>query len=46
MKLELIKSLYKHPNDYIYVVKEEGKIIKKCLTKNQAKQFITKHRSK
>tara|TARA_R100000654_G_scaffold62718_1_gene89845 strand:- start:482 stop:652 length:171 start_codon:yes stop_codon:yes gene_type:complete len=40
MKLTIKKSLYRHPNDYIFKVMCEGTILKRCFTMHQAKQFI------
>ena len=42
MNLSIKRSLYRHPNDYIYIVHNQGKIIKRCLTSYEANKFIKK----
>jgi hypothetical protein len=46
MNLSIKRALYRYPNDYIYIVKNENKILKRCLTRYEAKKFITKELNK
>lgn len=45
MELSIKKSLYRYPNDYIFLVMCDGKILKRCFTLYQAKQFIEEMKS-
>ena len=43
MDLKIKRVLYRYPNEFIYVVKSDNNIIKRCLTRHEAKKFVAQY---